>query len=96
MSLLWIAANIVGQSGYSGPWPWHYGMMGSGWGILMIIVMLLFWGLIIAGIVLLVRFLFPARHSDVSEDPIEILRRRYAKGEIQKDEFDEKKRDLKS
>jgi putative membrane protein len=96
MSLLWIAVNIVGQSGYPGPWPWHHGMMGSGWGILMIIVMLLFWGLIIAGIVLLVRFLFPARHSHVPEDPLEILKRRYAKGEIQKDEFDEKKKDLKS
>lgn len=98
MSLLSIAADIVvqSQSGYPGPWPWHYGMMGSGWGIFMIVVMLLFWGLIIAGIVLLVRLLFPARHSNVPEDPLEILKRRYARGEIQKDEFEEKKKDLKS
>jgi putative membrane protein len=98
MKLLWIAAEVVGQSqpGYPEAWGWHYGMMGTGWGIFMIILMLLFWGLVIGGIVLLVRLLFPTSRSNVPEDPLEILKRRYARGEIQKAEFEEKKKDLTS
>ena len=91
-----------GQPGSPGPWGWHYDMMGGGWGIFMFIFMLLFWGLIIAGIIILVRFIFPALGSrgagdtKTSEDAIEILKRRYARGEIQKTEFEEKKKDLLS
>ena len=60
----------------------------------MMIFMVLFWGLIIVGIVLLVRYLFPASGSKSSEDALEILKRRYARGEVQKAEFEEKKKDL--
>jgi len=93
---------VQGQQGYPGPWSWHYNMMGGGWGIFMFIFMLLFWGLIIAGIIILVRFIFPALGSKgasdtkTAEDAIEILKRRYARGEIQKTEFEEKKKDLLS
>jgi uncharacterized membrane protein len=52
--ILWLANGLVlqgqGPGPYQGPWGWHYGMMGGGWGmIFMIISMILFWGLIIGG-----------------------------------------------
>ncbi len=99
MHLLWLVSAILLQgqvpSSPQGPWAWHYGMMGGGWGIFMMMIsMVLFWGLIIGGIVLLVRFIFPQSGSKPSEDSSEILKRRYARGEIGKEEFESKKRDI--
>jgi putative membrane protein len=59
--------------------------------------MLLFWILVVAGIVALVRAL-SSRSGGGSpaapESPIDILKRRYASGEIGKPEFEEKMKDL--
>ena len=91
-----------GYPGYQGPWGWHQNMMGGGWGIFMFIFMLIFLALIIGAVVLLVRYLSPhsahsqTKASSSSEDALEILRRRYARGEIQKAEFEEKRKDLES
>jgi putative membrane protein len=60
------------------------------------IMMLVFWGLIIAGIVVLVRTL-TGRSAFGQSDPdgaLEILRRRYATGEIAREQFEEMKRTL--
>jgi putative membrane protein len=62
---------------------------------------LIFWLIII---IIIIRFLRRRKgaewnpfHSLGSGDrPIDVLKMRYAKGEINKDEFDEKKRDLES
>ena len=69
---------------------------GFGW-----IFMVLFWGLIIWGIVALVRGtsghdpMCGHNHSGSNEKtPLDILKERYAKGEINKEEFDTKKKDL--
>jgi len=76
----------MAQNGYGG----H--MMGYGSGFGMGIGMLLFWGLIIFAIVSLDRgFSSKTGHS---EDALEILKKRYARGEIDKTEFDAKRRDL--
>jgi putative membrane protein len=74
-----------------GPGPWGWGWMVGGW-----IMMLVFWGLLIAGVVVLVRAL---TNRNVFGQPghnsaLEILRRRYASGEITKDQFEEMKRTL--
>ena len=61
----------------------------------MFIFMLIFLVLVIAGIVLLVRYLSPHVRSKPSEDALEVLRRRYARGEIQKAEFEEKEEGLR-
>jgi len=57
---------------------------------------LLFWILVILGAIVLVRWLLEKdkRTSDSGENPLEILKRRYAKGEIDREEFEQKKRDL--
>jgi len=55
--------------------------------------MLLFWGVIIALIVFLFGRLGGSRDS-ASRTPLDILRERYAKGEIDKSEFDAKRREL--
>ena len=59
-------------------------------------MMLVFWGLLIAGIVVLVRALSNRNvFGQPSHDSaLEILRRRYAAGEITKDQFEEMKRTL--
>ena len=76
---------------------WGFDGFGMGWGG-MGIGMLLFWGLIIAAIVILVRGFGgrPAGNEPrLSEKkPLDILGERYARGEINKSEFEEKRRDL--
>lgn len=73
----------------------HYGMMGGGMGIVMII----FWIVLIGAFVLLVTGIFNGiRSTDPDErkkpDALEILKARYARGEINKDEYDNIRKDL--
>src|SRR4030042_677552 len=83
-----------GDWGWSGP-----GMMGWGWWGFGWIFMIIFWGLIIAGLILLIRWLvgLSRSHTPYNKDrdsALEILRESYAKGEIDKEEVDQKKKDL--
>ena len=64
MQMTWLVSEILLQGQTpgppQGPWAWHYGMMGGGWGIFMMMIsVVLFWGLIIGGVILLVRVFFP-------------------------------------
>lgn len=80
------------------------GMMGNFGGFfspLGAILMLVFWALIIAGGVLLVVWLVrsltgpsPTSTATTGLSPLDILKMRYAKGEITKEQFEEMKRDL--
>ena len=89
-----VSGGQYGGWGMMGP-----GMMGGfGWWWLMPIFFILFWGLIIWGIVALVRGLSGSRGSDSTpptvDSALEVLKKRYARGEINKEEYDEKKHDL--
>jgi putative membrane protein len=63
-----------------------YGMMaGMGW--LGMLTMLLFWIGVIALVVWALINLFPAQQASVEPDALEIVKRRYAGGEISREEF---------
>ena len=69
-------------------------MMWGAWGFGMMIMMILFWGLIIMAVVLGIRWLVGQSKESRSDSALEILRQRYARGEINKEEFEAKKKDL--
>jgi len=69
-------------------------MMGWDGGVFMIF----WWALIVLVIVVLVRWVIDQSNKSnrrEEKSPLEILRERYARGEIDKKEFEEKKKDLK-
>jgi putative membrane protein len=69
-------------------------MWWGAWGFGMMFMMVLFWGLIIVGIVLLIRWLLGQSRDNRADSALEILRQRYARGEINKEEFEAKRKDL--
>lgn len=79
---------------------WGGGMMHPMWwmwgagGVVMALTMLVFWALVIAGIVVAVRWLVRQGEAPRSDRALEILRERYARGDIDKQEFEARKRDL--
>jgi putative membrane protein len=76
-------------------WGMHpmWGMWGL-WGIGMMLFMLVFWGLVVAGIVLVIRWLVQQGRGARPDAALDILRERYARGEIDREEFLARKRDL--
>jgi putative membrane protein len=80
-------------------WEWQWGMhpmmfMWGAGGLVMMLMMLVFWGLVIAGLVLGVRWLAGQGRAAGRDAALEILRQRYARGEIDKQEFETRKSDL--
>ncbi len=100
-SLFPFAAPAFSQPPEWGPypmmgWSWMWGSMGIG----MMLFMLIFWVLIIAGAVALIRWLWSGPSGSISassggETAEDILKNRYAKGEIDKQEFESKLQDIR-
>lgn len=84
---------------------WYWGGGGFGW--VGLLFMLLFWVVIIVGVVFLVRGLWgqnqgrdrdyrgaPERQEPRRSTALEVLEERYARGEINREEFLERRKDL--
>ena len=93
----WSSPSKVNQTN-NNPMMWNFGNnpMGWGFGFFGWIFMILVWAVIIAGIFALVRWFTGQSHNYHSHEksPLEILKERYAKGEIDKKEFEDRKKDL--
>jgi putative membrane protein len=75
-------------------WDYMQGMHG-GWGWFGGIGMLLFWVLVILGVVALAKWLFAGgSRPPAGPGALDILEQRYARGEIGREEFEQKRRDL--
>ena len=80
-------------------------MMWGTWGLGMMLMMVVFWAAVIIGIVVLIRWQATSRHSGrsigVADDtsPVsahDILNKRYARGEISKQEFEDMRQDVQA
>ena len=101
---IWEWGDSMVQNGWStlpwaqaGPYDWGWGghpMMWGAWGFGMMIMMILFWALIIVAVVVGIRWLVGQGKELRPDSALEILRQRYARGEINKEEFESRKRDL--
>ena len=95
-----VLKEIVAQGrGYD--WGMGPGMMGWGYGMGWFgpLIMIAFWIAVIVGIVFLIRWIVISNRSTgqkthTEDSALEILKKRYARGDIGKEEFEEKKRDL--
>jgi putative membrane protein len=96
--ILFLTTPALAQWGDNRGWHMGSGMMG-GWGMGWFggIFMMIFWVLVLVGLVLLIKWLIQATSRDRSDAcgsdrALEILKERYARGEINTDEYDAKKK----
>jgi putative membrane protein len=100
ISLFSIYSDAFAQTGRSEGWNMGPGMMG-GWGMGWFggIFMMLFWILILIGLVFVIKWLIQSTSRAKNSGQggyraLEILKERYARGEIDKAQFEDMKRDL--
>ena len=97
LSTLWPGAAAAEERVYEWSWSMHpMTWVWGAWGAGMLLMMVLLWALIIAGIVLGLRWLSRLGTPPRTDAALDILRQRYARGEIGREEFEAKKRDLAS
>ena len=94
----WTVSAATNGPGW-GPWGMH--MMWGSWGMGMMLMMLLFWAVLIVALIFFIRWLVtagprgqqPVARQD-AESALDILQKRYARGEISKAEFQDMRQEL--
>ena len=76
---------------FADTWGMHDSDVGAGWMIVMMLGMVLFWGLVILGIVWLIRSAPWAGRHDGHGTAVEILDRRFAAGEMSAEDYRERR-----
>ncbi len=98
--ILFTRVQAMAQVGGTYDWNMGPGMMGNwGMGWFGMFFMMVFWVLIIVGLIFLIKWLIQTTNREktggqMGSNAIEILKERYARGEIDKAEFETKKKDL--
>jgi putative membrane protein len=84
------------ERAYEWGWGMHHPIWGLWgiWGVAMMLMMFVFWTVAIIGIVIGMRWLARQGRESKSDAAFEILRQRYARGDINREEFEARKRDL--
>jgi len=89
---MWGGYGQPGMMGHDGGWYWWMGLHGLIW--------LLFIALLVVGLVALIRFLWrggpahPTARGTGRSAALDLLEARYARGEIEREEYLQKKQDL--
>jgi len=98
--LAWVLFSCRPSIAQTRGYDWHMGpgMMG-GWGWFGGILMVVISALIIIGVVYFIKWLVKGTRNETpspinSSSALDILKKRYAQGEIDKQEFEEKKKDI--
>lgn len=76
-------------------WGFHmmdFGHMWSPGFLVWVVLMIIFWGLVIIGSVFLIKWIVQENNSSEKNDPMKILDKKFARGEIDEEEY-EKRRD---
>ncbi|MEJ2038203.1 MAG: SHOCT domain-containing protein [Desulfosarcinaceae bacterium] len=96
LGIWFLQYHIAGLWFRGGGWrSGHFGMMGGGSGVVMII----FWLIVLFAVIAVIWGVAGGSsrtpfNSHGKDDALEILKRRYARGEIDKEEYESKRRDL--
>lgn len=96
---------LMMATGWFSPVAPAYGAWGSGYGPGMMgwgfggffgpILMVVFWMFVIMGAVYLVRYAFDPKRGVHQESALDMAKKRYARGEISKEEYEKLKEDLR-
>ena len=84
---------LSAQARYGREWLMHP-MWGWGWGVFVMAMMLLFSGVVIFAGAMGIRWFFGQTKQSRNDSALEIFKKRFARGEIEKDEFEAKKKEL--
>lgn len=70
-----------------------YGMLFGGW--IGWVFMILWWAIVVIAVIALVRWAVKfKKYHGADKSPVEIIKERYAKGEITREEFEKMRKDL--
>jgi putative membrane protein len=101
LAILWLSIPTIALADQATGYPSRYMMWDGGWHGMFFgpLMMIIFLAIAVAVVVLIIRWLGGLGHGSSSnaksgDDPLDILKKRFARGEIDKDEYEERRRVL--